>query len=72
METTATAYIIALTLTEIYCIERMVEIIKGKLAARNEERREAMRIEAYRAKREASELHKSRESLWNYYVRRSK
>ena len=71
METTAFAYIIALVLIEVYCIERMIEIVKDKLTARSEARREAMRTEAFKAKREAYELRRSREALWNYYVRRS-
>lgn len=72
METAATAYIIALVLTEIYCIEHMVDYVKYKVQKRNDDRREALREKAYRIKLEEQKLAHSREELWNLYMRREK
>lgn len=68
METTATAYIIALCLTEIYCIERMATMLSQRLKTLKQQK--ARKAEADKARARAFQLAKSRESLWQSYVRR--
>lgn len=59
--------ITSLSLTEIYCIARLVRYALDRSAERTEERRAMYRAKAYRDVRERSIKNRNRDRLWNAF-----
>lgn len=67
MKELASALIIVLSLTEIYCIAWLVNYAADRSAERTEQRRAVYRAKAYREVRERRIKNQNRDRLWDAF-----